>query len=674
MNTPTREHRSPVLRRVAVIAGLAMAITGIQAVSANALPTDPETTISITFDDSNADQQAAVNILDSHGMKGTFYTVSGFVDAPNYLTRAQLTAMQANGHEIGGHTVTHADLTTSSATEARRQVCNDRATLLDWGFQVRSFAYPFASVNDAARAIVSDCGYNNARGLGDVETRFGCAGCGFAEEIPPGDPFVLKAPDQQDSTWTLQDLQTTVINAEERRTTATGWIVLTFHHLCDNACDALAISSTVFGQFTDWLAERATTENTHVRTVGEVVGGAVKPAVSVAGITPPAPGPGVNGLLNPSLETAGAGGAPQCWQSYGFGTNTPAFAAVNPGRTGNVAERMTMSAYTDGDARLMPVLDLGECAPTVTPGKTYSLRAWYTSTAPTQFAVYLRSGIGTWQYWTSSPLLVAATAYTQAEWTSPAIPAGSTGISFGMNLISTGTLTTDDYALYDTVGAPPVTGTPPPPATGAGPFVQKLYRDFLGRAATAAEVDRWSIVLAAGPQTHYSVSTELSRSDEWISTVVTKFYRDTLGREPDPAGLAGWVQAAKAGMPVAQIAAGFYASPEYFGTVGQNNFGTWVSDLYQKLLLRAPDAAGLQGWVTALQAGMGRDQLAFGFYQAPETLGVRITALYQTLLSRPPEAGAIPNWSPFVRDFGDLVLAAALAGSAEYNNLAQATP
>ncbi|MET1044823.1 MAG: cell wall-binding repeat-containing protein, partial [Microbacteriaceae bacterium] len=36
-----------------------------------------------------------------------------------------------------------------------------------------------------------------------------------------------------------------------------------------------------------------------------------------------------------------------------------------------------------------------------------------------------------------------------------------TGISFGMNLISTGTLTTDDYAVYNTVGAPPVTGTTP---------------------------------------------------------------------------------------------------------------------------------------------------------------------------------------------------------------------
>lgn len=59
----------------------------------------------------------------------------------------------------------------------------------------------------------------------------------------------------------------------------------------------------------------------------------------------------------------------------------------------------------------------------------------------------------------------------------------------------------------------------------------------------------------------FGVATELSRSDEWISTVVTNFYRDTLNREPDAEGLQGWDNAAQSGMPVAQIASAFYASP-----------------------------------------------------------------------------------------------------------------
>ncbi|MBG6181149.1 hypothetical protein IWX62_002360 [Arthrobacter sp. CAN_A1] len=35
------------------------------------------------------------------------------------------------------------------------------------------------------------------------------------------------------------------------------------------------------------------------------------------------------------------------------------------------------------------------------------------------------------------------------------MPAGATAVSFGLSLFSNGTLTTDDYAMYDTVGAPP---------------------------------------------------------------------------------------------------------------------------------------------------------------------------------------------------------------------------
>jgi putative cell wall-binding protein len=73
----------------------------------------------------------------------------------------------------------------------------------------------------------------------------------------------------------------------------------------------------------------------------------------------------------------------------------------------------------------------------------------------TQFDVYYRNAVGGWIYWSSSPLFSASAAYTQASWTTPPVPAGSTGISFGLNLTTNGTLVTDDYALYDSVGAPP---------------------------------------------------------------------------------------------------------------------------------------------------------------------------------------------------------------------------
>jgi subtilisin family serine protease len=202
-------------------------------------------------------------------------------------------------------------------------------------------------------------------------------------------------------------------------------------------------------------------------------------------------------------------------------------------------------------------------------------------------------------------------------------------------------------------------------------FVRATYQDFLGRAPNPDELNNWTSRLTTGQIDRYGVATELSRSDEWISNVIAGFYRNTLYREPDAAGLRGWINAARSGMPVSQIAAGFYASPEYFATVGQSNYRVWVTDLYQKLLLRAPDGAGLNGWVNALNSGMPRDTVTLGFYQSAETLGVRVNTLYRTFLGREGEPAGIAGWMPFVARQGDLVLAAALAGSEEYFNRSQ---
>jgi hypothetical protein len=202
-------------------------------------------------------------------------------------------------------------------------------------------------------------------------------------------------------------------------------------------------------------------------------------------------------------------------------------------------------------------------------------------------------------------------------------------------------------------------------------FVKQLYKDFLGRAASSSDVDYWTSRIMNRQTSRSDLASTLSQSNEWITNVITKFYTDTLNRAPDQSGLNGWITAAQHGMPIAQIASAFYSSAEYFSSVGHNDYTTWVRDLYQKLLLRAPDDSGVNGWVNALNNGMPRDVVAFGFYQSAEKLGVRVTALYQSLLGRAPENGAVANWSPFVLNQGDLVLAAALASSDEYYTGAQ---
>ncbi|WP_441791348.1 cell wall-binding repeat-containing protein [Leifsonia sp. YAF41] len=443
---------------MAALTGVVLALA-IGTVPAQAAITDPPTVVSLTFDDGNADQMTALPILDSAGMKGTFFITTGWIGAQDYMTQANLATLKAGGHEIGGHTVSHPDLTLIPADEVTKQICQARNTLAGWGYPNTDFAYPYASLNPAVSAAVEACGYNSARNLGDTFTRFGGTPGLFAETVPPLNPFETRAPDEVDSTWTLADLQKTVTDAES---SGGGWVQLTMHHICATACDPLnlTVTPTLLQQFVDWLKLRAATNNTTVKTVAEVVGGAVKPLVTSTNSFRPAPGPGVNGVLNPSLETPGAAGQPpQCWQQGGFGVSTRAFSTVTDAHTGTAAEQLIVTNLVSGDAKLALTQDLGTCAPTATPGRTYSLRAWYKSTANTQFDVYYRNSVGGWIYWTSSPQYLPSATYTQVAWDTAPVPAGSTGLSFGLNLISNGTLVTDDYALYDTVGAPGTTVT-----------------------------------------------------------------------------------------------------------------------------------------------------------------------------------------------------------------------
>jgi hypothetical protein len=227
-----------------------------------------------------------------------------------------------------------------------------------------------------------------------------------------------------------------------------------------------------------------------------------------------------------------------------------------------------------------------------------------------------------------------------------------------------------------------LTTTPAPQATqgplrtaldpfGIQSFVIAVYVDFLGREPSAGEISAWGSRIQDGLVTTMDLTTAVSTSNEWITRLITDFYADTLGRAPDPAGLAGWIAAVRRGVPIAEIAAGFYGSQEYFVTIGASDPTTWVRDLYRKLLLREGEPSGVSGWVAALNRGVPRHQIALGFYQSREKLAARIQALYGQLLGRTAEPGGVSGWTPVVAARGDLVLAASIAGSTEYWNRAR---
>ncbi|MHA7272963.1 S-layer homology domain-containing protein [Arthrobacter sp. TMT4-20] len=447
---------------VLLIAGSVSVYSAVRADGVE-LPTDGVpagvTTVSLTFDDGYADQVEASRIMDRHNFKGTFYVSTGLIapeepvgDEPaRFMTLSEIRELRDNGHEIGGHTVTHVELPTPDLAEMTREVCDDRTILTNYGFKVTSFAFPYASTSTEAQQVAEDCGYNSARGLGglqspDVPGAIGsCENCEFSETTPPDNPYLIKAPRQVENTWTLEDLKGTVTNAEADG----GWVPLSFHHV--NKSDSLiAIDPEIFETFIDWLADRAESGALVVRTVDQVIGGAEQPAVR--GPLPEARTG--NMILNAGFETMGPNDeTPDCWQTGGWGDNSPSFSVVGDARTGEQAQRLIMRSHVDGDAKLLPKLDLGACAPTVRTGLTYDLSAWYKSTGNTQFEIYTRSALGPWNHWTSSPYSPPAEDWEQARFTTPPIPHGVVELSFGMNLLDDGRLVTDDYGMQPTPGA-----------------------------------------------------------------------------------------------------------------------------------------------------------------------------------------------------------------------------
>jgi peptidoglycan/xylan/chitin deacetylase (PgdA/CDA1 family) len=437
--------------------------------------------VTFTFDDGVTDQMQAKTLLEKYGMVGTFYINSANIGMPGYMTRANLDALKAAGHEIGGHTVSHQSLVALSPDEQNRQICQDRNTLLSWGYSVTSFAYPFVEFDSTTEAIARQCGYNSARSAGDLRTPFSCGDCPAAETVPPLDAYAVRTPDDVESNWTLANLQSIITRAE----VTGGWVPFNLHHVCATNCPAESITPTTLDRFLAWLKPRsAVTIRTTVRTVQQVLGGTVKPAVPPA--PPPAPGaPGVNTVRNASLESATSTvtpNVPDCFTSAGYGTNSTTVSRVNDAHSGSWGERIVMTSRTDGDAKLIPSFDLGQCSSQVAQGRRYQVSTWYKSTVPVFFTLYQRNAIGQWSYWTQSPPLAASSGWTQATWLSPVPPATAVAASFGLTIDSVGTLTTDDYGFADT------TSGPAPPGVNAlvNPSLETAGADGFPQCWTAA--------------------------------------------------------------------------------------------------------------------------------------------------------------------------------------------
>ena len=97
--------------------------------------------------------------------------------------------------------------------------------------------------------------------------------------------------------------------------------------------------------------------------------------------------------------------------------------------------------------------------------------------------------------------------------------------------------------------------------------------------------------------------------------VVAMWYQKYLGRQPDAAGLQGWVNELRRG---GRVEANILGSDEYFVRHG-NTPESFITGLYVEILDRQPSVDEVRGWVVRLQQiGWDRVTMADEFLRAAQ--------------------------------------------------------
>jgi peptidoglycan/xylan/chitin deacetylase (PgdA/CDA1 family) len=177
--------------------------------------------VSITFDDGWHSAYAnAVPLLEQYGYAGTFYVNPATIETPDFMTAAELEALDRAGHDVALHGYEHVDLTAISARRIDEQLRRGQESLAQAGLPTEHLATPHgrsdAQVEWYARKYVqtlrgTDSGINTRQNL---------------------DPYDLKVfyVDKETTPEAVSEAL-----AETQR--SHGWLILVYHQIGPAASD-----------------------------------------------------------------------------------------------------------------------------------------------------------------------------------------------------------------------------------------------------------------------------------------------------------------------------------------------------------------------------------------------------------------------------------------------------
>lgn len=179
--------------------------------------------ISLTFDDGYASvYNNALPILSSKGIKATAFITTGFMETENHLTWEQLHELADDyGWEVGGHTLTHAELPLLKAADVRKEINDSLNLLRSKGFNVTSFASPYGAYDNNILAEILQS-YNVHRGFWDRDD----------SNSVPCDRSVIMVQSVENTTTANQVAAWITKALAEKK-----WLVLVFHDIVPQYSD-----------------------------------------------------------------------------------------------------------------------------------------------------------------------------------------------------------------------------------------------------------------------------------------------------------------------------------------------------------------------------------------------------------------------------------------------------
>lgn len=216
-----------------------------------------------------------------------------------------------------------------------------------------------------------------------------------------------------------------------------------------------------------------------------------------------------------------------------------------------------------------------------------------------------------------------------------------------------------------------------------GGVVWKFYEQVLHRDPDYAGLSSWINELNANGDQTGSIAAGFFDSTEAITPIITGYYEQYLGRAPDNSGLNHWIQVWQQTGAPEPIEANFLDSPEFNARAQSQYIGKgagsvdWLWELYQAVLGRAPDAAGLNFWEQRLSpAGpLNEFQVALDFLTSPEDYNNDVTRWYGEYLGRAPTTAEQAYYAGQMQQgAADRDIEQAITSLAEYANNPPAAP